>query len=186
MLAHKFIDLLEAEELLDPEMIAELRRQVSQSGNRLPPETLAKLLVDNDQLTKFQATRLISQLKSGNSPAPAAPPKNTAPANRDEDDLTLGVVEEVDEDDAPTSRRPAVAAIVDDTPVEAVEIVDDDDEVASVVIADVVDEGNMSARPVLVDGKRSEPLVRLESCCRYLFRSAFLLFGSCEVVPKSN
>ncbi len=69
MLANKFIDLIEAERLLDPEMIEELRRQVSQSGNRLPVETLAKLLVDNEQLTKFQATRLVSQVKGGGSTA---------------------------------------------------------------------------------------------------------------------
>ncbi len=86
MLANKFIDLLEAEKLLDPEMIEELRRQVSQSGNRLPVETLAKLLVDNEQLTKFQATRLVSQLKSGKTSGLAPTVNPVEEVNQDEED----------------------------------------------------------------------------------------------------
>lgn len=114
MLSNKFIDLLEAENLLDPEMIEELRRQVAQSGNRLPVETLAKLLVDNEQLTKFQATRLVSQLKSGRT-APA--PVVTA-ASLDED-LTIAEPEEAQEDEDKSSQSKGKRPVFSDDPGEA-------------------------------------------------------------------
>ncbi len=60
--ASKFIDLLESQELLSPEIIEELRRQVRESSTRFKPELIAKLLVDNGHLTKFQATKLVSSL----------------------------------------------------------------------------------------------------------------------------
>jgi outer membrane protein assembly factor BamB len=60
--ATQFIDILETEGLLSPEIVAELRRQVRESKTRLKPELLAKLLVDNGHLTKFQATKLVSEM----------------------------------------------------------------------------------------------------------------------------
>ncbi len=68
MSAGQFISLLEEQGLLDPEVISELRRSVAESKSRITSESLSKLLVENGQLTRFQATRLISQLKesSGN------------------------------------------------------------------------------------------------------------------------
>ena len=129
MLANKFIDLLESENLLDPEMIDELRRQVSQSGNRLPVETLAKLLVDNEQLTKFQATRLVSRLKAYN-----ADPGTSDPV----DELTFA-----DENDTAGAQydqaNPPVASIVDDEDIEEVDLVDDDEDYAD--DAEIVDDG---------------------------------------------
>lgn len=65
MQANQLIDLIEGQGLLDPEVIAELRRQVEQSTTRISAEAIAKLLVENGQLTKFQATRLIAQLRDG-------------------------------------------------------------------------------------------------------------------------
>jgi outer membrane protein assembly factor BamB len=62
MRALQFINLLESKNLLDPEIIAELRRQVEESKSRLTPENLAEFLVRNGQLTRFQATRLITEL----------------------------------------------------------------------------------------------------------------------------
>ena len=62
MAASKFIELLESRGLLDPEIIGELYRQVEQSKVRVTPEAIAKLLVDNGQLTRFQATKLVTEL----------------------------------------------------------------------------------------------------------------------------
>ena len=62
MAASHFITLLESRGLLDPEIIVELNRQVEQSKGRVTPEAIAKLLVENGQLTRFQATKLVTEL----------------------------------------------------------------------------------------------------------------------------
>lgn len=62
MAATAFIRLLESRGLLDPEIIQELNRQVETSKVRVTPEAIAKLLVENGQLTRFQATKLITEL----------------------------------------------------------------------------------------------------------------------------
>ncbi len=181
MLANKFIDLLESENLLDPEMIEELRRQVAQSGNRLPVETLAKLLVDNEQLTKFQATRLVSSLKSGNRPAsnPSA-----------EDDLLIADVDSQSMGGKSRSDDDEVAVIVGDDDVEVVEIIDDDDFESEldmgdddVIVADVVEStpqqtsarspASQLQRPVRVSVAASEPKGRWQTMRTY---GAFGLF----------
>lgn len=64
MLAKELIDRLERLGLLDQEIIETLRDQLESSGTRVTPEAIAKLLVDNGQLTKFQATKLIGELRS--------------------------------------------------------------------------------------------------------------------------
>ncbi len=64
MLANELIDRLERGGLLDQEIIEALREQLDQ-GTRVTPEAVAKLLVDNGQLTRFQATKLIGELRSG-------------------------------------------------------------------------------------------------------------------------
>ena len=62
MSARKFLDLLESQHLLDDAIISDLRRQVDESTRAVNAETIAKLLVDNGHLTKFQATKLVSDL----------------------------------------------------------------------------------------------------------------------------
>ena len=69
MLANELIDRLERLGLLDQEIIEALRDQLQQGGARVTPEAVAKLLVDNGQLTRFQATKLIGELRSGDYPA---------------------------------------------------------------------------------------------------------------------
>jgi outer membrane protein assembly factor BamB len=64
MLANELIDRLERLALLDQEIIEALREQLEQGGTRVTPEAVAKLLVDNGQLTRFQATKLIGELRS--------------------------------------------------------------------------------------------------------------------------
>ncbi|QDT08731.1 PQQ-binding-like beta-propeller repeat protein [Planctomycetes bacterium K23_9] len=65
MLAKELIDQLERRGLLDQEIIEALREQLDQGGTRITPEAVAKLLVDNGQLTRFQATKLIGEIRSG-------------------------------------------------------------------------------------------------------------------------
>ena len=64
MLANELIDRLERRGLLDQEIIEALREQLTEGGARVTPEAVAKLLVDNGQLTRFQATKLIGELRS--------------------------------------------------------------------------------------------------------------------------
>lgn len=76
MAASAFIRLLESRGLLDPEIISELDRQVETSKVRVTPEAIAKLLVENGQLTRFQATKLIAELnesidRTGSDPTAA-------------------------------------------------------------------------------------------------------------------
>ena len=63
MQAKQFIEQLAAQQLLSPSIIDELRRQVAEVKSRLTPEMIAKLLVDNGHLTKFQATKLIADFQ---------------------------------------------------------------------------------------------------------------------------
>ncbi|MFG0261126.1 MAG: PQQ-binding-like beta-propeller repeat protein, partial [Novipirellula sp. JB048] len=63
MLANELIDRLERGGLLDQEIVEALREQLEQ-GTRVTPEAVAKLLVDNSQLTRFLATKLIGELRS--------------------------------------------------------------------------------------------------------------------------
>ncbi|MFN3190356.1 MAG: PQQ-binding-like beta-propeller repeat protein [Aureliella sp.] len=117
--ASKFIDILEAEGLLSPEVIDELRRQVSESKTRLKPELLAKLLVDNGHLTKFQATKLISSM-SDDAPEAAA----DSPDGSQNDDLGFAD----DEAAADKSNTNTAKVILDDedtaAAVEPVEVIE--------------------------------------------------------------
>ena len=63
MSASQFIQMLESKGLLDPESILELQKMVEQSKVRVTPEALARILVENGQLTRFQATKLVTELK---------------------------------------------------------------------------------------------------------------------------
>lgn len=66
--AKQFIESLVSQQLLAPEIVEELRRQIAESKTRLTPELLAKLLVDNGHLTKFQATKLIAEVRDSEGP----------------------------------------------------------------------------------------------------------------------
>lgn len=62
MLAEQFMDRLEKRGMLDAEVVAELRRQLSQMDSKVTPEAIAKLLVEKGHLTKFQATKLVGEV----------------------------------------------------------------------------------------------------------------------------
>ena len=116
MLANELIDRLERLGLLDQEIVEALREQLEQSGTRITPEAVAKLLVDNGQLTHFQATKLIGELRSGEyDEAPAA--------KSDDSDLTAGVDEVEVVEDEPVPVDVVAEAEVFATPVEAEPVV---------------------------------------------------------------
>ncbi|MFM7928407.1 MAG: hypothetical protein ACKO9Q_11905, partial [Pirellula sp.] len=72
MSASQFIQMLESKGLLDPESILELQKMVEQSKVRVTPEALARILVENGQLTRFQATKLVTELKEQQEASAAA------------------------------------------------------------------------------------------------------------------
>ncbi|MCO8124149.1 PQQ-binding-like beta-propeller repeat protein [Stieleria sp. TO1_6] len=107
MLANELIDQLERRGLLDQEIIEALREQLDQGGAGVTPEAVAKLLVDNGQLTRFQATKLIGELRSGEY----ADETTIAAAEIVEDDLAA-----IDGHDFEPVEVEAVEAIAGDDP----------------------------------------------------------------------
>jgi outer membrane protein assembly factor BamB len=138
--AKQFIDLMERQQLLSPDVLDELRRQVAESKTRLSSELIAKLLVENGHLTKFQATKLIAELKDAGDSSSSV----SAVQTEDEED-ELGFADEQPAKHKPVrSSSPASSqvaqVIVDDEDLEEdlpelVEVV----EVVEVTDADVVE-----------------------------------------------
>ncbi|TWU08002.1 outer membrane protein assembly factor BamB family protein [Stieleria varia] len=123
MLANELIDQLERRGLLDQEIIEALREQLDQGGARVTPEAVAKLLVDNGQLTRFQATKLIGELRSGEYAGDAEVVEVTAVDDLGiADDSLDGEVVEVMVDDDAMDAVPVEAFAVDAMPVEAVAV----------------------------------------------------------------
>ena len=120
MLANELIDQLERRGLLDQEIIEALREQMSQGGSRVTPEAVAKLLVDNGQLTRFQATKLIGELRSESYDSEAAE------VIEGEEDLTAQLIDDeevaeaVIEDDDPFGDNPVEVEAIEAEPVEVV------------------------------------------------------------------
>ncbi|MEO9591606.1 MAG: serine/threonine protein kinase, partial [Rhodopirellula bahusiensis] len=120
MLANELIDQLERRGLLDQEIIEALREQMSQGGSRVTPEAVAKLLVDNGQLTRFQATKLIGELRSETYDSEAAEVVDG------EEDLTAQLIDDDDvaeaviEDDDPFGDNPVEVEAIVAEPVEVV------------------------------------------------------------------
>ncbi len=129
MLANELIDRLERLGLLDQEIIEALREQLEQGGARVTPEAVAKLLVDNGQLTRFQATKLIGELRSGDH----------AEAEEAIDAEDVGDLALADEESDGLSEHPKGAAApgrgaVEAVPVEAIPIEEEPVEVVAVPV----------------------------------------------------
>ncbi len=126
--AKQFIDLLESQQLLSPDVLDELRRQVAESKTRLTSELLAKLLVDNGHLTKFQATKLITELKDA-----SVTTKGTSPPTQNDDD-DLGFADDASlghkDKSSDKSNRKQANIIVDD---DELDLGDDNDNIVDVV-----------------------------------------------------
>ena len=125
MAALQFIALLETRGLLDPEIIVELNRQVEQSKVRVTPEAIAKLLVENGQLTRFQATKLVTELNEslGSSrPDPSIALRGGRPLE----------AELVDDHDSVDDLLPNDVVEVEDVG-ETVEVIEDEVDIAETV-----------------------------------------------------
>jgi outer membrane protein assembly factor BamB len=105
MSAQKVIDRLEQQGLLDPRVLGDLRRYVRDAKQTVPAEAVLKLLVEKQQISAFQAKKLLEEVRPPRAAAspPEPPPKPVAIEN---DELELL-------DDAPAppplpkSREPA-------------------------------------------------------------------------------
>ncbi|MBM3998902.1 MAG: hypothetical protein FJ297_05060, partial [Planctomycetes bacterium] len=64
MSAREFLDRLERHRLLEDSVIADLRRQLEGASRGVSAESIAKLLVENGHITRFQATKLINEVTS--------------------------------------------------------------------------------------------------------------------------
>ena len=115
MLAKDLIDRLEQLELLDRDIIEALRDQLQQSGARVTPEQVAKLLVDNGQLTTYQATKLIGDLRAHQYEEPVA-------AEAVDDNLIAGMDDDPFDDSAPVAEAIVEGDVVEAVPVEAVPV----------------------------------------------------------------
>lgn len=139
MLVRELIDRLESSGMLDREIIDALRQQLEESGARVTPEAVVKLLVDNGHLTRFQATKLIGELRSGESTEPSdASPSGDKPSRGSADsDLVFA------------DEAAAAAAMADDANESAAILLDDDDD----VIAEAVPDDELVAEAVPVEAE---------------------------------
>ncbi len=132
MQAKQFIEQLAAQQLLSPSIIDELRRQVAEVKSRLTPEMIAKLLVDNGHLTKFQATKLIADFKGEAE-------RETTPKSRSDFGSELDLLPE----EEPAKPKPAAIFVADEAPVEVTPI----EEVVEVVDVEPVEVVEANVRP---------------------------------------
>jgi len=117
MSASQFIQMLESKGLLDPESIKELQRMVEQSKVRVTPEALARILVENGQLTRFQATKLVTELKEQADPSlggKSTPASKSSNSSASVDDLLPPDEPEVEE----------IVEVIEDPVAEVVEVVE--------------------------------------------------------------
>ncbi|MEZ6088965.1 MAG: PQQ-binding-like beta-propeller repeat protein [Pirellulaceae bacterium] len=125
-LARELIELIERRGLLDQEIVDALRQQLEESGARITPEAVAKLLVDNGHLTRFQATKLIGELRSDqyeeDEPAEAVSAMIVADDDDESDLLIDDDVVDVSVDDDEVYDVEAIAEDVDVMEVEAVDV----------------------------------------------------------------
>jgi outer membrane protein assembly factor BamB len=142
MTAEDLLAKLEKGELVSPEVIASLRRQIAAAPEPIPAAAVAKLLVDKKHLTAGQAQRLLEQTApsqiakqpSAATPAAAAaiskvaakatpaPAKPAAPATHNSsvhDDLGLAPLDDLDALSSPPSsiaKTPAAKSTVQKAP----------------------------------------------------------------------
>ena len=65
MSAEQFLDQVEKTGLLDDAVVAQMRKQMGSSSFRVTAEAVAEMLVKNGYLTKFQASKLLTQTDAG-------------------------------------------------------------------------------------------------------------------------
>jgi outer membrane protein assembly factor BamB len=114
MMIENFIDRLEQRGLLDKAVVEELRRKVGRApGKKITPEAIAKYLVDKGHLTRFQATKLVSEATS--YVESGSPPKKPNLSDADElallpEDAEPRPLDETKIIDQPSSEKPVPTA----------------------------------------------------------------------------
>ena len=172
MSAKQFIEKLEQLGLLSTDILQELRRQVDESKAKITAGTLARLLVDNGHLTKFQATKLISEMSKD------APERQAASGKTTPDDDSLALAPEAPatkkavilDDDEDEDDEVVAVDVVHDDEVVAVDVVDDDEVVAVEVVGDddvvaveVVDEATPAANSESPPKRSSKRITKIEN-----------------------
>jgi len=97
MSAEQFLDRVEKTGLLDPSVLAQLRRQVAASGSRATANNVAETLVKNGYLTKVQASKLLSGTDDVAEDKPSTAQKSgqkPKPASSVDDDLGLAPLDD--------------------------------------------------------------------------------------------
>ncbi|HBE72165.1 MAG TPA: hypothetical protein DDW52_28860, partial [Planctomycetaceae bacterium] len=143
--AKQFIELLVSKQLLAPEIVEELKRQVEESKSKLSPELIAKLLVDNGHLTKFQATKLVAEVREEHP---------VADGEAEEVDEELGFAEDVDsESDDSNVAEVFVDDVVDVSSEDVVDVVADAEvEVQAVDVVTPVADAEVTEAVEVIDG----------------------------------
>lgn len=138
------IDRLEASGLLDEEILETLRQQLEESGARVTPEAIVKLLVDNNHLTRFQATKLIGDLRSEGSREEESSPR---PATGESELLLLD-----DEPPVPPGKTKGASAGGKSPAIPMASIVDEDSADAEIFeVGEVVDDAEIVEVEEVVD-----------------------------------
>lgn len=162
MSVENFLDRIEATGLINPALMAELRKRAGESTRRLRPEMIAKLLVDRGELTAAQARKLVMDDLA--SPEVQAEPEEDIftgepVASSFNDDLTLASDEQNDSRPASSSHLDTELTLadddeslseLDDTP-EAV-LVDEEEDTPEAVNDDLVAAGLRDILEVPVQG----------------------------------
>jgi outer membrane protein assembly factor BamB len=104
--AEKFVALLEEKDLVAPEVVAHLRRQIARPNNPISAALIAKWLVDRGHLSRLLAQRLLARAEE--SAEGAKPPRGVAfdwekQAEAEEEELGLAPLD----DEIPKPRPPA-------------------------------------------------------------------------------
>ena len=73
----EFVDLIEAREFMAKSQIASIRRQMAAGKLEMTIDELARFLVDRRRLTKYQAKKLLAEIKAGTQASSI--PKSSAP-----------------------------------------------------------------------------------------------------------
>ena len=179
MLVRELIKRLEASGLLDHEILEALRQQLEESGARVTPEAVLKLLVDNGHLTRFQATKIIGDLRDEmeDETTPATSQRNangnelgladeTAATYSTEDGVSAAII--VDDDE------PIAEAIIEDDVAEAVAV--DDEPPVGAAVATAIPMDSASGSHAVV------PVERYEAADKKNVWESFWIYGMAGVL----
>ncbi|QDV71386.1 outer membrane biogenesis protein BamB [Rosistilla carotiformis] len=136
VLARELIALIERRGLLDQEIVDALNQQMEEGGARVTPEAVAKLLVDNGHLTRYQATKLIGELRSDQYQEDEPEPVEVA----EEPELLL------DEGEHPLEIEAIEVEAVEVEPIEA-DVVDAEMVDAEAVEVEAIDDQGLADKP---------------------------------------